>query len=198
MTARSRKTTRFTTPVNTIADIVALEGVPYDDAVPSRNLYELFEATALLHPNRPALTVMKSGDPEEAAACLTHQELLGRITQAANLFRALDVTPKSGAVAFLCPALAQIPAALLGAQVAGVASTINYLLDGRRRSRSADRRERRGAGDTVRGGRCGHLAEGERGDRAGAIAAIRPGLRRRKRSGPKHDRLRCGACRTPW
>ena len=108
--------------------IVALERVPYDDAIPSRNLYQVFKATALLHPDRPALTVMKSGDPEEAAACLTHQELLGRITQAANLFRALDVTPKSGAVAFLCPALAQTPAALLGAQVAGVASTINYLL----------------------------------------------------------------------
>jgi fatty-acyl-CoA synthase len=126
--ARAPKTTKFVKPVKTIADIVALERSPYDEVIPSRNLYQVFEATALLHADRPALTVMKTGDPEETAAHLSHGELLARITQAANLFRSLGVTADSGAIAFLCPALAQIPAALLGAQVAGVASTINYLL----------------------------------------------------------------------
>jgi fatty-acyl-CoA synthase len=126
--ARTPKTTRFTTPIRTIADIVALEREPYDEVVPSRNLYQVFEATALLHPDRPALTVMKTGDIDEAAAQLSHRELLGRLSQAANLFRSLGVTAESGAVAFLCPALAQMPPALLGAQVAGVASSINYLL----------------------------------------------------------------------
>ena len=127
--ARTPKTTKFTTPIRTIADIVALEREPYDEVVPSRNLYQVFEATALLHPDRPALTVMKTGDIDEAAAQLSHRELLGRLSQAANLFRSLGVTAESGAVAFLCPALAQMPAALLGAQVAGVASSINYLLN---------------------------------------------------------------------
>jgi fatty-acyl-CoA synthase len=128
MMRRTSKTTRFITPVKTIADIVALERQPYDEAIPSRNLFEVFEATALLHPDRPALTVMKTGDLDEIAVHLSHRELLGRISQAANLFRSLGVTPDSGAVAFFCPALAQVPAALLGAQVAGVASSINYLL----------------------------------------------------------------------
>ena len=82
----------------------------------------------MLHPDRPALTVMRTGDLEEAPAHFSHRELLGRISQAANLFRSLGVTADSGAVAFLCPALAQMQVALLGAQVAGVASTINYLL----------------------------------------------------------------------
>jgi fatty-acyl-CoA synthase len=127
--ARTPKTTKFTTPIRTIADIVALEREPYDEVVPSRNLYQVFEATALLHPDRAALTVMKTGDIDEAAAQLSHRELLGRLSQAANLFRSLGVTAESGAVAFLCPALAQMPAALLGAQVAGVASSINYLLN---------------------------------------------------------------------
>jgi len=107
---------------------VALEREPYDELVPARNLYHLFEATALLHPDRPALTVMRTGDPDEPAARFSHRELLGKISQAANLFRSLGVTPDSGPVAFLCPALAQMQVALLGAQVAGVASTINYLL----------------------------------------------------------------------
>jgi fatty-acyl-CoA synthase len=122
------QTTRFTRIVTTIADIVALEKSRYDDVIPARNLYHLFEATALLHPDRPALTVMKTGDLEDAAAHFSHRELLGRIAQAANLFRSLGVTHDSGPVAFLCPALAQMQVALLGAQVAGVASSINYLL----------------------------------------------------------------------
>jgi fatty-acyl-CoA synthase len=71
---------------------------------------------------------MNTGDLEVAAAHFSHRELLGRIVQAANLFRSLGVTPDSGPVAFLCPALAHMQVALLGAQVAGVASSINYLL----------------------------------------------------------------------
>jgi acyl-CoA synthetase (AMP-forming)/AMP-acid ligase II/enoyl-CoA hydratase/carnithine racemase len=126
--ARPPKTTRFTRPIKAIADIVALERTPYDELVPANNLYLLFAATALLHPDRPALTVMKTGDLEEAAAHFSHRELLGRISQSANLFRSVGVTADSGPVAFLCPASAQMQIALLGAQVAGIASTINYLL----------------------------------------------------------------------
>ena len=76
------QTTRFTRIVTAIADIVALENSRYDDVIPARHLYHLFEATALLHPDRPALSVewilarldrpalsvMKGGDLEEAAA----------------------------------------------------------------------------------------------------------------------------------
>jgi fatty-acyl-CoA synthase len=127
-TKRPPKTTRHATSVKTITDIEALEREPYDDLVPARNLYDLLEATALLHPDRPALTVMKTGDPNEPAVRFSHRELLGRVSQAANLFRSLGVTPASGPVAFLCPALAPMQVALLGAQVCGVASTINYLL----------------------------------------------------------------------
>jgi len=126
--ARPPKTTKYTSLVAAIADIEGLERQPYDELVPARNLYELFEATALLHSDRPALTVMKTGDLEEAPARFSHRELLGSITKAANLFRSLGVTADSGPVAFLCPASPQMQIALLGAQVAGVASTINYLL----------------------------------------------------------------------
>ena len=126
--APAPKTTRFVKPVKTIADIEALERSPYDEAVPSRNLYQVFEATAQLHPQRPALTVMPAGAPEESAVTLSHKGLLDEITRSANLFRSLGISPVSGAVALLCPALPQVPPALLGAQVAGVASSINFLL----------------------------------------------------------------------
>jgi fatty-acyl-CoA synthase len=123
------KTTKFTRTVSTIADIVALEQSPYDELVPARNLYQLFEATAQLHAERPALTVMPAADPEQSAVALSHKGLLHEITRSANLFRSLGISPGSGAVAFLCPALPQILPALLGAQIAGVASSINFLLN---------------------------------------------------------------------
>src|SRR5262249_20532909 len=111
------------------ADIVALEQLSYDELVPARNLYQLFKATTQFVGERPALTVMPTGDPEESAVTLTHKDLLSEITRSANLFRSLGISSDSGVVAFLCPALPRVMPALIGAQVAGVASSINFLLN---------------------------------------------------------------------
>jgi fatty-acyl-CoA synthase len=121
-------TTRFTRPITTIADVEALERSPYDALVPAHNLFDLFEATARLHPDRPALTVMTQDVSGTDEVSLTHRELLVAISRAANLFRSNGIEPNGGTVSVLCPILPQIPAALLGAQIAGVASSINYLL----------------------------------------------------------------------
>jgi len=128
MPSSAPRTTKFFRTVRTIADIVALERSRYDELVPARNLYQLFEATARIHPDRSALTVMPSGDPDENAITLSHKGLLDAITRSANLFRSLGITPFGGSVAFLSPALPQILPALIGAQVTGIASTINFLL----------------------------------------------------------------------
>jgi enoyl-CoA hydratase/carnithine racemase/acyl-CoA synthetase (AMP-forming)/AMP-acid ligase II len=127
--AGALRTTKFTRTIATIADIVALEQSPYDALIPARNLHHVFAATAQLHGERPALTVLAAGDPQESAVTLSHQGLFEAITRSANLFRSLGIMPSSGAVAFLCPALPPVPAALIGAQVAGVASSINFLLN---------------------------------------------------------------------
>ena len=121
-------TTRFTRRITTIADVEMLERSSYDALVPARHLYQLFQSTAQLHPDRPALTVLTSDVSGKGEVCFTHLELLGAITRAANLFRSHGVKPDRGTVAILCPILPQIFPALLGAQVAGVASSINYLL----------------------------------------------------------------------
>lgn len=122
-------TTRFTQPIETIADIEALEGLPYDSLIPARNLHDLFEATARLHPDRPALTVLTKGSREPGDVSLTHQQLRAEIARAANLFRSHGIDGTGGTVAFLCPILPQLFPALLGAQIAGVTSSINYLLN---------------------------------------------------------------------
>jgi fatty-acyl-CoA synthase len=122
-------TTRFTRPVATIADIEALEQLAYDTLVPARNLHQLFEATAGLHPDRPALTVLTKGSREPGDVTLTHRQLHDEIVRAANLFRSHGIEQTGGTVAFLCPTRPQLFPALLGAQIAGVASSINYLLN---------------------------------------------------------------------
>src|SRR5690606_4869669 len=100
----------------------------YDELVTARNLHDLFLATARHVGAQKALTVLRSPDPADVGVSLTHAGLLGEITRAANLFRALGLETGKGVAAFLAPTLPELPTLLLGAQVAGVASTLNYLL----------------------------------------------------------------------
>lgn len=123
-----RPTTRPLRKVRDISDIRAIEALPYDEAIPARNIYDLFLATAANGGARKALTVLNSPNASDVAVTLTHDGLLQAVTGAANMFRGLGITPESGPVAFLCPTLPEFPALLFGAQVAGVASSINYLL----------------------------------------------------------------------
>ena len=139
-------TTRFTRPVVSIADIEALERLPYESLVPARSLYQLFDSTAQLHPDRRALTVLTGKARENGQVSLTHLELLVDISRSANLFRSYGITPGGPTVAFLCPILPQVFPALLGAQVAGVASSINFLLN---ETAIADLLEAQGAGVLV-------------------------------------------------
>ncbi len=126
--ARRLKTTRPVRTVRTIEDIAAIERHPYDELVTARNLYDLLLATAEHVGDSKALTVLRSEDPLDVGASFTHRELLGEVTRAANMFHALGLTPGEGVAAFLAPTLPELPALLLGAQVAGVASSLNYLL----------------------------------------------------------------------
>jgi acyl-CoA synthetase (AMP-forming)/AMP-acid ligase II/enoyl-CoA hydratase/carnithine racemase len=122
------KTTRPVRPVRTIDDVIAIEAHPYDELVTARNLYDLFLATAQHVGDHKALTVLRSENPDDVGVSLTHRGLLKAVTQSANLFHGLGISPGRGVVAFLAPTLPQLPGLLLGAQVAGTASTINYLL----------------------------------------------------------------------
>lgn len=124
----SLKTTRPVMRVQSIQDIQSIEAQPYEMHVTARNLYDLFRATAHHCGAHQALTVLRSPDPQDVGISLTHAELLQAITGAANMFRGLGLATDKGVAAFLTPTLPEMPALLLGAQVAGVASTLNYLL----------------------------------------------------------------------
>ena len=122
------KTTRAARDVITIADIEALEAQPYDELITARTLIDLLHATARLHPDRPALTVIPGGGYLGRSSTISHRDLYRKVIRAANLFHAL-LGAQGGTVAFLGPIVEGMMEALLGAQTAGVAGTINYLLN---------------------------------------------------------------------
>lgn len=123
------KTTRPVVEVQTIDDLIAIESQSYDSLVTARNLNDLFRATAQHVASSKALTVLNSEDPTDVGVSFTHAEFLCEVTRAANMFRALGLSQGVGVAAFLAPTLPELPALLLGAQVAGIASSINNLLN---------------------------------------------------------------------
>ena len=86
------------------------------------------KATAALHPERSAVTVLSGDRSLEPLLSLMHSQLPVEVTRAANLFAAVN-REREGVVAVLCPTLPEIPVALLGARVVGIGSAINYLLN---------------------------------------------------------------------
>lgn len=123
------RTTKAVRTITSIADIEAIEAMPYDALIPAHTLLDLFQATAELHPARPALTTMAAGGYGGHSVTLTHAQLYRAILRAANFFRRLGDADGSGTVAFLTPILPGMVEALYGAQASGMASTINYLLN---------------------------------------------------------------------
>jgi fatty-acyl-CoA synthase len=124
----AKKTTRAVHDVITIADIEALEARTYDDLVPARTLADLLRATVHLHPGRPAVTTIPGGGFSGRSSTISHRDLYKNAIRAANLFHGILQTSEGGTVAFLGPIVDGMMEALLGAQIAGVAGTINYLL----------------------------------------------------------------------
>ena len=111
----------------TLADIEALESRPYESVVPARSTYELISRAAARFPQHEAFRYLPDGDLTTPAHHITYVELVENINRAANLFRSLGVGPDD-AVAILAPNIPETHYALWGAQVAGRACPINFLL----------------------------------------------------------------------
>jgi fatty-acyl-CoA synthase len=114
-------------PLRGLADIEALERTPYEQAIPARTTYGLIAAAAGRFPERTAFTYLPDGELASPAIRISYAQLLANIHQAANLFRRLGVGPDD-AVAILAPNIPSTQYALWGAQLAGRACPINFML----------------------------------------------------------------------
>lgn len=110
-----------------LADIEALERTPYEQAIPARTTYGLIARAAQRFGERTAFTYLPDGDPGTPPETISYRALLANIHRAANLFRRLGVGPDD-AVAILAPNIPATHYALWGAQVAGRACPINFML----------------------------------------------------------------------
>lgn len=110
-----------------LADVEALERTPYEEAIPARTTYGLIARAAVRFADRTAFTYLPDGEPATAPQRVSYRQLLANIHRAANLFRRLGVGPDD-AVAILGPNIPSTHYALWGAQVAGRACPINFML----------------------------------------------------------------------
>jgi fatty-acyl-CoA synthase len=113
--------------IGSLEDIRRIESAPYADFMPHTDVLDALEDAARRHAERPAITFIRSADPSVPPARWTHAQMLAQVRRAARAFTALcgDAEPR---VAFLLPAIPEAYFTLWGAESAGVACPINYLL----------------------------------------------------------------------
>ncbi len=114
-------------PICTRDDLARFEAaMPLEQRLPERSVLDVFIHSAAHQPERTALTMLMTGAPDEQPRRVNYRQLLGLIRQAANLFASLGGTRPG--VAYMLPSLVETHATLWGAETAGYAVPINFLL----------------------------------------------------------------------
>jgi fatty-acyl-CoA synthase len=109
------------------ADLARLEAeMTLDERLPERSIYDVFVAGAARWPGGTAITMLETGAPDEQPRRVGYPELLGLVRRAANCFASL-AGPRP-VVAYMLPSGIETHATLWGAETAGCAVPINYLL----------------------------------------------------------------------
>ncbi|WOH53355.1 AMP-binding protein [Bradyrhizobium sp. sBnM-33] len=98
----------------------------FADRCSARSIYDLFVASAERLGDRIALTAISTGEDDETPREISYRDLLAGITAAANSFTGIG-GPQPG-VGILLPHLIETHFALWGAETAGFAVPINFLL----------------------------------------------------------------------
>jgi fatty-acyl-CoA synthase len=113
--------------VRSRADLLRIEAeLTLAQRLPERSVLDVFVGAAERDPDRIALTMLMTGAPDEQPRRVKYRELLGLVRRAANLFTAL-AGPRP-VVAYMLPSLVETHVTLWGAESAGVAVPINFLL----------------------------------------------------------------------
>jgi fatty-acyl-CoA synthase len=110
-----------------LADIEKFETEKtFEERCSARSVYDVFAQSAQRYPDHIALTMIMTGETNETPRDVSYRELLEGVTRAANFFHDL-AGPKPG-VGWMLPNLVETHFALWGAETAGYAVPINFLL----------------------------------------------------------------------
>jgi fatty-acyl-CoA synthase len=114
-------------PIRSQRDLREFEAeMTLDARLPEQSILEVFESSAARDPEATALTMLMTGAADEEPRRVSYQQLLGQIRRAANLFT--DIGGDAPGVAYMLPALVETHVTLWGAETAGYAVPINFLL----------------------------------------------------------------------
>lgn len=114
-------------PIANLADIIRFENEkPFAERYDARSVYDVFVKSAARNPDHTALTMLMTGEDDEKPRLVSYRQLLDGITRAANLFTSIG-GPTPG-VAYILPSLIETHFTLWGAETAGYAVPINFLL----------------------------------------------------------------------
>ncbi len=102
-------------------------GSKFDDWVSASSVYALLQDSGKRYADRIALTWINDGEPQENPRQISYGELIDQVSRTANLFRSLGVQRKD-VVAYMLPAFIETQYVLWGAETAGIACPINFLL----------------------------------------------------------------------
>ena len=116
-------------PIANIADRNAIENeMPWEKRDVPVTLYQMLSRTATNFPNNNATSFQLLSGPTDKAETLTWQDMLAKVSQAANMFRAMGIGEKD-VVAFVLPNCSEVVLTLLGGAIAGIVNPINPLLE---------------------------------------------------------------------
>lgn len=114
-------------PIRSQPDIARFEAaLTLEQRLPERSVLDVFIGAAARRPEATAITMLMTGLPDEQPRRVSTSELLALIRRAANLFVEL-AGPRPG-VAYMLPTLVETQVTLWGAESAGYAVPINFLL----------------------------------------------------------------------
>lgn len=114
-------------PIQRREDLARFESeMTLDQRLPEHSILDVFKASAAQHATSTAITMLLTGAQDEAPRRVDYAHLLGLIQSAANVFSSLGGTAPG--VAYMLPSLIETYATLWGAETAGYAVPINFLL----------------------------------------------------------------------
>ena len=96
------------------------------ERLPENSILDVFISSAERNPDATAMTMLMTGAKDEQPHRVSYKALLGQIRRAANLFNYIG--GEAPGVAFMLPALVETHVTLWGAETAGYAVPINFLL----------------------------------------------------------------------
>ncbi|WP_299944263.1 acyl-CoA synthetase [uncultured Ruegeria sp.] len=100
----------------------------WDDRDVPTTFHQLLSRTAGKFPNHKAISFQLLSGPTDKAETLTWSDLLGKVNQAANLFRSLGIG-ETDVVAYVLPNCNETLVTMMGGAVAGIVNPINPLLE---------------------------------------------------------------------